>query len=164
PLIHTLFEELTETWQYLVADPITLHAIIIDPHLDNPPSSTKISTIAADRMISVVTQNHYRVDRILHTHESPHHASSAWYIRARLLEKTGVAPRVTIGRNMAAVQRVLRRKFCMNDSSSWTPDFEFHTQDFSDGREFLIGWLKVTVLHFRSGSLAFVIGRHVFAG
>lgn len=161
PLIHTLFEELTETWQYVVADPITRHAVIIDPHLDNAPSSTTVSTIAADRVISVVSQNRYYVDRILHTHESQHHGSSAWYIRAQLLERTGVAPRVTVGRTMAAVQRVFKRKYSMNDGSAWKPDFD---NGFSDGQEFNIGSIKATALHFRNGTLAFVIGQHIFAG
>ncbi|KXT14083.1 hypothetical protein AC579_787 [Pseudocercospora musae] len=163
PLIHTLFEELTETWQYVVADPITRHAIIIDPHLDNAPSSTTVSTIAADRVISVITQNRYYVDRILHTHESPHHGSSAWYIRAQLLQKTGIAPRITVGRTMAAVQRVFKRKYSMNDGSAWRPDFD--SSGFSDGQEFHIGSMKATALHFRNdGTLAFVIGQHIFAG
>ncbi|KXS94083.1 hypothetical protein AC578_10516 [Pseudocercospora eumusae] len=161
PLIHTLFEELTETWQYVVADPITRHAVIIDPHLDNAPSSTSVSTIAADRVIAVVAQNRYYVDRILHTHESQHHGSSAWYIRAQLLERTGVAPRVTVGRTMAAVQRVFKRKYSMNDGTAWKPDFD---NGFSDGQEFHIGAIKATALHFRNGTLAFVIGQHVFAG
>lgn len=162
PLIHTLFEELTETWQYVVADPITRHAVIIDPHLDNPPASTNISTIAADRVLSVVAQNRYFVDRILHTHEPRDHPSSAWYLRAQLLQTTGVAPRITTGKTMQAIQRVFKRKYSMNDGSQWKTDFE--DGRFTDGQQFAIGTLKATALHFPGGQYAFVIGHHIFAG
>lgn len=124
PLVHTLYEELTETWQYVVADPSTRKAVIIDPHLDNSPSDTMISTIAADRILAVVEQNQYNVESILHTHESRMHPSSAWYLRAQILGTTNVAPRViTTRRTMTAVQRVFKRKYNMDDGSAWNTDF-----------------------------------------
>lgn len=163
PLVHTLYEELTGTWQYVVADPISRHSVIIDPHLDNSvaTSSTETSTIAADRVLNVVRQNQYTVDRIIHTHESRDHPSSAWYIRTQIQQSTGQAPQVSIGKKMAAVHRVFKRKYSMNDGSQWRTDFE-HT--FSDGQIFPIGNITARVLHLNGGNLAFVIGRHVFAG
>lgn len=163
PLVHTLYEELTCTWQYVVADPVSRHSVIIDPHLDSSPTtaSTEISTIAADRVLNVVRQNRYTVDRIIHTHEPRDHPSSAWYIRTQILQSTGQAPVVSIGKKMAAVQRVFKRKYSMNDGSQWRTDFE-HT--FSDGQMFPIGNITVRVLHVNSENLAFVIGQHVFAG
>ncbi|EME43474.1 hypothetical protein DOTSEDRAFT_93721, partial [Dothistroma septosporum NZE10] len=144
PLVHTLYEELTCTWQYIVADPVTRHAIIIDPHLDNSPASTDISTIAADRVLSVVHQNRYFVDRILHTHEQQQNPSSAWYLRTQILQSEGHAPQVNIGRKMAAVQRVFKRKYSMNDGSQWKTAFE---GSFSDGEVFRIGTISCHVLH-----------------
>lgn len=124
PLVHTLYEELTETWQYVVACPSTRKAVIIDPHLDNGPSDTMISTIAADRILAVVEQNQYTVDSILHTHEGRKHPSSAWYLRSQILRTTNVAPRVlTTRRTMTAVQRVFKRKYNMDDGSAWNADF-----------------------------------------
>ncbi|KAF2170769.1 hypothetical protein M409DRAFT_18742 [Zasmidium cellare ATCC 36951] len=163
PLVHTLYEELTGTWQYVVADPVSRHSVIIDPHLDSTAStaSTEISTIAADRVLNVVHQNRYIVDRIIHTHEPRDHPSSAWYIRTQILQTTGQAPQVSIGKKMAAVQRVFKRKYSMNDGSQWRTDFE-HT--FSDGQMFPIGNVTARVLHLNGGNLAFVIGQHVFAG
>jgi hypothetical protein len=162
PLIHALFEELTETWQYVVTDPITRHAIIVDPHLDNDPSSTEISTIAADRILAVVRQNGYWVDRIIHTHESSERPTSAWYLRSQILQLSGYAPRVTLGKSMAAVQRIFRRKYSMNDGSAWKPDFE--DGRFADGQQFHVGEMRVTALHLRNGTYAFKIGHCIFAG
>lgn len=123
PIVHALYEELTETWQYVVADPGTRKAVIIDPHLDNAPSDTTISTIAADRILTIVRQNQYTVDWILHTHEGRRHPSSAWYLRAQILGLTKVAPRViTTRRTLTAVQRVFKRKYNMDDGSAWTTD------------------------------------------
>lgn len=163
PLVHTLYEQLTETWQYIVADPVSRHAVIIDPHLDNGTQSvTNPSTIAADRALSVVRQNRYTVDRILHTHEPTTHPSSAWYLRTQLLQTTGRAPQVQIGRKMQAVERVFRRKYSMNDGSAWKSDFS--DENFQDGETFPVGNLSCRVVHLLRGNLAFVIGNHIFAG
>ncbi|KAI5364975.1 Putative ribonuclease Z/Hydroxyacylglutathione hydrolase [Septoria linicola] len=164
PLIHALFEELSQTWQFVVADPVSRHAVIVDPQRDNAPSATTISTIAADRVLSVVQQNRYSVDRILHTHEPRDHPSSAWYLRAQLLQSTGHAPKITIGKTMAAVQRMFKRKYSMKseDGSTWKTDYE--DTKFSDGQSFAIGNLRATALQFPGGTYAFVIGQHIFAG
>ncbi|CAK4016480.1 Hypothetical predicted protein [Lecanosticta acicola] len=168
PLVHKLYEQLTETWQYVVADPVSRHAVIIDPHLDNGPSVTNISTIAADRVLSVIRQNSYIVDRILHTHEPVRHPTSAWYLRTQLLEATGHAPQVQIGRklqaiqNLQAMQRVFKRKSSMNDDSTWKTDF--FEDKYVDGYVFQIGNISCRVVHLLRGGLAFVIGDHIFAG
>lgn len=164
PLIHSLFEELSQTWQFVVADPVSRRAIIVDPQLDNAPSATSISTIAADRVLSVIRQNRYVVERILHTHESREHPSSAWYLRAQLLQSTGHAPKVTIGKTMAAVHRMYKRKYSMRaaDGSPWSSEYE--DTRLADGQTFSIGNLKATALHFPGGTYAFVIGQHIFAG
>ncbi|KAM3417607.1 hypothetical protein BST61_g5843 [Cercospora zeina] len=163
PLVHTLFEELSQTWQFVVADPVSRRAVIVDPQLDNAPSATNISTIAADRVLSVVRQNQYVVDRILHTHESKDHPSSAWYLRAQLLQSTGYAPKVTIGKNMAAVQRMYKRKYSFRAADGpWSSEYE--DGRFADGQSFAIGTLKATALHFPGGTYAFVVGQHIFAG
>lgn len=161
PIVHALYEELSAEWQYVVADPTSKCAVIIDPHLDNGPSATDITTIAADRILAVVQQNGYFVERILHTHEPTKHPSSAWYLRTQLMQATGSAPRVQIGKTMAAVQRVFRRKYSMNDGSTWRTDFE--NNGFSDGQTFNIGNVSATVLHLK-GRMAFIVGRHIFAG
>lgn len=83
------------------------------------------------------------------------------YIRAQLLQSTGSAPHVQIGRKMQAVQRVFKRKYSMNDGSQWRTDFE---DSFSDGQVFRIGCLNAHVLHLARGNMAFVIGQHIFAG
>ena len=164
PLIHALFEELSRTWQFVVADPVSRHAVIVDPQLDNAPAATNISTIAADRVLAVCRQNRYIVDRILHTHEPRNHPSSAWYLRAQLLQSTGHAPKITIGKTMAAVQRMFKRKYSMksDDGSTWKTG---HDDDkLADGQSFQIGSLRATALQFPGGTYAFVIGQHIFAG
>lgn len=62
---------------------------------------------------------------------------------------------------MAAVQRIFKRKYSMNDGSQWRTDFE-HT--FTDGQMIPIGNVTARVLHLSGGNLALVIGQHVFAG
>lgn len=164
PLIHALFEELSRTWQFVVADPVSRHAVIVDPQLDNAPAATTISTIAADRVLTVVRQNRYIVDRILHTHEPKHHPSSAWYLRAQLLQSTGHAPKITLGRTMVAVQRMFRRKYSMknDDGSTWATTHD--DANLTDGQSFSIGGLRAAALQFPGGMYAFVVGQYIFAG
>ncbi|SMR59849.1 unnamed protein product [Zymoseptoria tritici ST99CH_1A5] len=161
PSLHPLYEELTETWQFVIACPITQKAAIIDSHLDNNHASTAISTIAADRALAIVRRHGYTVQNILSTHDDPRYPSAAWYLRCQLMQSQGMAPEITANRSMTALHRVLKRKYSMNGEKSMESDLG---GDFADGQEFAIGELKAQVLHLANGSFAFVIGDLVFAG
>lgn len=61
----TFFEKATSTWQYIVIDPKTAEAVIIDPVLDYDPASGAVSTSTADGLISFIEHNNLKVTRIL---------------------------------------------------------------------------------------------------
>lgn len=65
PTVFTFFEKATSTWQYIVVDPKTSEAVIIDPVLDYDPASGVISTATADGLVSFVEHNSLKVIRIL---------------------------------------------------------------------------------------------------
>lgn len=65
PTVFTFFEKATSTWQYIVIDPKTADAVIIDPVLDYDPASGAVSTSTADGLISFVEHNNLKVTRIL---------------------------------------------------------------------------------------------------
>ena len=65
PTVFTFFEKATSTWQYVVVDPKTNNAVIIDPVLDYEPNSGTISTETADGLVSFVEHNELRVTHIL---------------------------------------------------------------------------------------------------
>lgn len=65
PTVYTFFEKATSTWQYIVVDPKTSEAVLVDPVLDYDPNSGSISTDTADGLVSFIEQNKLRVTRIL---------------------------------------------------------------------------------------------------
>ncbi|KAH7471237.1 hypothetical protein FOMA001_g13683 [Fusarium oxysporum f. sp. matthiolae] len=50
PAVHELFEPVTGTWQYVVVDPNSKSAVIIDPVLNYDAAKAAISTESADAL------------------------------------------------------------------------------------------------------------------
>ena len=66
PTIHSFFEKVTDTWQYVLVDPKTSEAAILDPVLDYDPASGTVSTQSADRLLAFIAQQSLKVTRILY--------------------------------------------------------------------------------------------------
>ena len=56
PAVTALFDEATNTVSYIVADPATAKAAIVDCVLDFNPKSARTSTCSADRLIEAVRE------------------------------------------------------------------------------------------------------------
>lgn len=158
PHVHTLFETSTGTWQWVVADPATKEAVIIDPVLDSN-QGLSISTNAADRILELIRHYNYRCVRILETHNERTQRTSSWYLRTQLRDEKGQSPRICTGKSISGVQRMFARQY--RQHPEWSKHFE---TAFRDGQIFHIGHLPCQVLQLRSDSFAFVIGHNVFIG
>lgn len=114
PLIHPLYDPTTKIWQYLVADPYSRHAVVIDTVL-LPNNSSLISTQPADNILALIRQQTYRVEWILETAEltpASQHRSAAYYLRMQLLEIQGFAPRIcSPNRAVANFKNFFARKY-----------------------------------------------------
>ncbi len=86
PLVKGFFEKRTFSVQYVVADPETGVAAIIDPVLDFDPKSGATATHAADELLRYIRDQGYTLAWILDTHPHADHFSAAGYLR------TGPAP------------------------------------------------------------------------
>ncbi|UJO16067.1 Beta-lactamase hydrolase-like protein [Fulvia fulva] len=161
PHIYTLFEISTGTWQWVVADPITKNAVIIDGVLDKVHSSKGICTTAADRLLENVRHHGYRVKRILETHamRDQQIRTAAWYLRNQLREEKGNMPRICTGKSIAGVQRMFARQYRQNPQ--WANHFD---STFRHGEMFNIGELNCKVLQLSTDTFAFVIGHNVIIG
>lgn len=73
PTVFTFFEKATSTWQYVVVDPHTQDAIVVDPVLDYDPNSGTISTQTADGLLSFIAHNALKVRRILYAFSRRHY-------------------------------------------------------------------------------------------
>lgn len=81
PLVHSFFDNPTSTWTFVVVDPPTKQAMIIDSVLDFEPASGSISTQSARGLVSFVEQNNYEVTRIMETHVHADHATAAFALK-----------------------------------------------------------------------------------
>ena len=104
PIIQAFFDEPTHTVTYLVIDPATRSAAVIDPVFDYDHASGKASVESADKVLAKVAQENCKVELILETHVHADHLSGAPYIKL----KTGAA--VVIGERIREVQNILDRK------------------------------------------------------
>ncbi len=111
PEIHPVFQNQTGTWQYVVADPTTSTAVIIDPALDYDPATQTASTQSADSLLALVKEKGYKVDMILETHAHADHLTAASYLRKRLAQEQGQAPHISIGKRIGQVQTLFGQRY-----------------------------------------------------
>ncbi len=156
--IQAFFDDATNTVTYLVSDPVTRQAAVIDPVLDYDHRSGKVSTASADQVLAAAAAQALEVAWILETHAHADHLSAAPYLKAR----TGA--RVAIGEHICDVQTIFRPVFNLDDVSGDGVEFD---RLLRDGDTFTIGDLKVDVLHTPGHTPACVsyrIGDAVFVG
>jgi len=158
PIIHAFFDEATNTVSYLVGDPETKQAAVIDPVLDYDHKSGKANVTSADAILARAKQEGLSVALVLETHVHADHLSGAPYIKL----KTGA--RVAIGERIKEVQKIFRPVFNAIDVSGEGSEFDTL---FKDGDRFTIGNLKGEVIATPGHTPACVsyrIGDCVFVG
>ncbi|CAK7218393.1 hypothetical protein SBRCBS47491_003494 [Sporothrix bragantina] len=143
PIIHDIFESKTGTWQYVVADPSSKTAVIIDPVLDYDPTTRIITTDSANNLLSLVKEKGYRVDRILETHAHADHLTAASYLQNRLAQKQDHKPPIGIGKRITQVQKLFGERYGVAPVE-YEAAFD-HLYD--DNETFDIGYIKATAMH-----------------
>ncbi|MEW6150585.1 MAG: MBL fold metallo-hydrolase, partial [Pseudomonadota bacterium] len=134
----SFFDEPTNTVSYLVADPATKKAAIIDPVFDYDHNSGEVDTRSVEAMLVAAEEADNTVEWVLETHAHADHLSGAPFIKA----KTGA--KIGIGEHIKDVQRIFRPIFNATDLKTDGSDFD-HL--FRDGERFKIGELDVEVLY-----------------
>ncbi|WBQ17584.1 MBL fold metallo-hydrolase [Sphingobium yanoikuyae] len=158
PLIEAFFDEPTNTITYLVADPATRQAAVIDPVLDFDAASGEADARSAQRILDAASAKGYCIVMVLETHAHADHLSAAPFIKAR----TGAW--IGIGEHIRDVQRIFRPVFAMDDLAIDGSDFD---RLFADGEQFTLGDLMIEVMHVPGhtpADVAYRIGDAVFVG
>jgi len=155
--IQAFFDEATFTVSYLVGDPATKAAAVIDPVLDYDPKSGRTSTASADAILAAAKRGDWRIASVLETHVHADHLSAGAHIRA----KTGA--KIVIGEHVTDVQRAFAPVF----NSVLAPAEQDFDQLVRDGETFKVGGLDVEVM-FTPGHtpacVGYKIGDAVFVG
>ncbi len=158
PQIRAFFDEPTSTVSYLVADPVTRRAAVIDPVLDFDLASGEADVRSAEAILAAARASGLTIDWVLESHAHADHLSAAPFIKA----ETGA--RVGIGENIREVQKIFRPVFQAEDLRTDGSDFD---RLFADGERFAIGSLDVEVSHvpgLTPADVAYRIGDAVFVG
>jgi glyoxylase-like metal-dependent hydrolase (beta-lactamase superfamily II) len=138
PGIKAFFDEPTNTVSYVVSDPSSRLAVVIDPVLDYDFRSGKADVRSADAILAHLHEAGLTALWVLETHAHADHLSAAPYIKA----KTGA--KVAIGEHIRDVQRIFRPVFNATDVSGDGSEFD---RLLADGDRLAVGNLTVEVIH-----------------
>ena len=158
PTIDAFFDEATFTVTYLVSDPASRSAAIVDPVLDYDHRSGKASTVSADKVLAKARERGLKVDWVLETHAHADHLTAAQHVKAA----TGA--KVVIGEQIGDVQKIFATLFNAADVSGNGSEFDRLVRD---GEKLPLGGLEIEVLKVPGhtpADVAYRIGDAVFVG
>ena len=139
PEVTAFFDEATFTVSYVVRDPASTAAAIVDSVLGFDYSSGRTDTRSADMIVDYVRENGLEIDWVLETHVHADHLSAAPYLQEKLGGKIG------IGAEISVVQDTFGKVF--NEGTEFERDGSQFDALFSEGDTFEIGALKGRILH-----------------
>ncbi|MFN2259885.1 MAG: MBL fold metallo-hydrolase [Parasphingopyxis sp.] len=159
PVVAAFFDEATFTASYVVHDPETRIAAMVDPVLDFDQPSGRTSTVSADAIVAYVEAEGLSVEWLPETHAHADHLSAAPYLQDKL---GGI---LAIGREILTVQNVFGKIF--NEGTDFKRDGSQFDRLFEDGDTIRIGGIPMIALHVPGhtpADMAYVTGDAVFVG
>lgn len=158
-MVKSFFDEPTFTVSYVVSDPATGKAAIIDNVLDFDHASGCISYASANAVIAYVQGEGLAVDWLLRTHAHADHLSAAPYLQEKLGGK------LAIGAEIVTVQIVVGKIY--NEGTRFKRDGSQFDVLLRDGDILPIGGIELIALHVTghtTANMAYVIGDALFTG
>ena len=158
PTVQAYFDPATSTVSYLVSDPATRAAAIVDPVADFEPKGARLSHGSADAILAAVAAQGLDLKFVLETHAHADHLSAADYIRRR----TGA--QIVIGARITEVQKQFIPLFEADDV---TADGAAFDRLLTEGDSLALGELEVRVLHtpgHTPACVTYLIGDAAYVG
>ena len=159
PEVQHFYHEQTGTLSYVVSDPETSAAAVIDPVLGFSVVSGRTDTGPVEEIIACIEENDLRLTWILETHAHADHLSGAQVVKSRLGGK------VAIGEGICKVQQHFASIF--NLQAPFAADGHQFDHLFSDNESFALGNIECRVMHtpgHTSDSVTYLIGNNAFVG
>jgi glyoxylase-like metal-dependent hydrolase (beta-lactamase superfamily II) len=163
PKVDSIFETKTCTWQYIVSDPETKDAVIIDSVLDYDPSTNTISNTNAEKLLALVSEQGYNIVGILETHAHADHLTASRYLQQALLRRGKPTAPICIGKRITQVQHTFAKKYGI-DEHEYANVFD---KLLDDEEEIPLGRLKVRVVHLPGHTpdhVGYLCGLNIFVG
>ncbi|GBQ20694.1 MBL fold metallo-hydrolase [Acidiphilium acidophilum] len=160
PEVLSFYDKATNTISYIVIDPATKHAAIVDSVLDYDPKAGRVSTASADEMIAAVKAHDLTIDWIVETHVHADHFSAAQYLQQHI--GSGV---IGIGGQIAPVQSNFADMFDMG--IDFKTDGSQFDHLFQDGESFKVGTIEAKAIYtpgHTPACMSYLIGDAVFVG
>lgn len=150
----------SHTFSYLVADPASGEAAIIDPALDYDADRGHVATTSAQALLEALDAHGWQLRWLLETHAHADHLSAGRWLRRR---RPGA--RLAIGEGIRLVQRTFAPRYDLPDD--FRPDGSQFDHLFADGAAFRLGTLDgrvIAVPGHTPDSIAYLIGDALFPG
>jgi glyoxylase-like metal-dependent hydrolase (beta-lactamase superfamily II) len=159
PEVFSFFDVPTNTASYVLKDPATNAAAIIDSVLDFDAAAGRTETKAADEIIAFAKERGLDVQWLLETHVHADHLSAAPYLKDKLGGK------IAIGANITVVQDVFGKVF--NAGTEFERDGSQFDALFKDGDRIRIGEMTGYAMHtpgHTPACMTYVFGDAAFIG
>jgi glyoxylase-like metal-dependent hydrolase (beta-lactamase superfamily II) len=152
PEVTGFYEADTGSIQYLVADPATRKAAIIDAVWNFDPKHAHTSTESADAILAFIRERGLAIEWILDTHPHADH-----FLAAAYLKETLGAP-IAIGEKVREIAALWREIYNLPEAFDIDASFD---RLFADGDTFSIGGLEARVMlspGHTLGSVTYLVG------
>lgn len=117
--IQHFFDPRTSTLTYVVHDPSTLDAVIIDPVWDFDAVSGELSTTSLATVLGYIKNNRLKPHFVMETHAHADHISSS-----QLFKKFFPEIKVAIGERITEVQKAFKDVFHLSENETHGTEFD----------------------------------------
>lgn len=158
-IIKAFFDKNTATVTYIISDPNTQKAAIIDSVLDYNQYSGEIKVTSADQLIAYINEQYLSVEWILETHIHADHVTAAHYLKEKLGGKIGIGSKI---RDVLALWVPI-----FNTAKDTPLDASQFDRLFEDGENFKLGHINIKALHtpgHTPACLSYLIEDAIFVG